>query len=62
MKKLSSQHEFAVTLADGTVKQAALYKISESLDLALLKLNGFSTPFLSPGQVRFCPLVLRFMP
>jgi len=48
MNKLSSQHEFAVTLADGTVKQAALYKISERLDLALLKLNGFTTPFLQP--------------
>jgi len=48
MKKLSSQHEFAVTLADGTVKQAALYKISESLDLALLKLSGYTTPFLQP--------------
>jgi S1-C subfamily serine protease len=46
MNKLSSQYEFAVTLADGTVKQAALYKISERLDLALLKLNGFTTPFL----------------
>jgi len=48
MNKLSSQYEFAVTLADGTVKQAALYKISDSFDLALLKLNGYTTPFLQP--------------
>ena len=48
MNKLASQHQFAVTLADGTVKQAALYRISDRLDLALLKLNGYTTPFLQP--------------
>lgn len=48
IKKLSSQYEFAVTLADGAVKQVSLYTISERLDLALLKLNGYTTPFLQP--------------
>lgn len=44
--KLSSQFQFTVTLADGTVKQAVLYKISNRFDLALLKLSGYTTPFL----------------
>ena len=56
MNKLSSQYEFAVTLADGTVKQAVLYKISERLDLALLKLNGYTTPFLQPRTGQLLPI------
>ena len=47
-RKLASQNEFSVTLADGTVKQAALYTVSSNLDLALLKIHGFTTPKLEP--------------
>ncbi|NOQ46417.1 MAG: trypsin-like serine protease [Desulfobulbaceae bacterium] len=51
-KKLTSQSHFPITLADGTKKWAALYRISDQLDLALLKLNDFTTPFLVPQKER----------
>lgn len=47
-RKLAGQFEFTVTLADGREKQAVLYTISENLDLALLKINGYTTPLLQP--------------
>ncbi len=46
VQKLAGQYEFSVTLADGTEKQATLYNISDTLDLALLKINGCVTPRL----------------
>ncbi len=44
------QFKFTITLADGTKKQAILYKISDSLDLALLKIKGYKTPYLLPAE------------
>jgi S1-C subfamily serine protease len=37
-----------VVLADGRRESAVFYRVSENYDLALLKLNGFKTPYLSP--------------
>jgi hypothetical protein len=45
-RELSSQSRFTITLADGEDKSAILYRISDHLDLALLKLNGYQTPYL----------------
>lgn len=50
LSQLAGQYQFIIILADGTEKSATLYKISDSLDLALLKLNGFTTPYLVPAQ------------
>jgi S1-C subfamily serine protease len=50
-QQLARQNEFSVTLADGTVRQASLYTVSSSLDLALLKIHGFTTPRLQPLTV-----------
>jgi S1-C subfamily serine protease len=50
-QQLARQNEFSVTLADGTVRQASLYTVSSSLDLALLKIHGFTTPRLQPMAV-----------
>ena len=50
-RRLASQSRFAVTLADGREESAVLYKISDRLDLALLKLNGFVTPCLQAADV-----------
>jgi S1-C subfamily serine protease len=47
-RQLAGQNEFSVTLADGTVKQAALFTVCSTLDLALLKIHGFITPRLRP--------------
>jgi len=44
------QYKFTITLADGTKKQALLYKVSDSLDLALLKIKGYKTPYLLPAK------------
>ena len=50
-RKLSSQSRFAITLADGSEESAILYKISDRLDLALLRLNGFVTPCLEAADI-----------
>lgn len=44
------QYKFTVTLADGTKMAALLYKISDSYDLALLKIKGAKTPYLLPAK------------
>lgn len=49
-RKLSYQSRFTITLADGEDKSAILYRVSDHLDLALLKLNGFQTPFLEAAD------------
>lgn len=45
-RELSYQSRFTITLADGEDKSAILYRVSDHLDLALLKLNGYQTPYL----------------
>jgi S1-C subfamily serine protease len=47
-KSLAHQNRFEVILADGRRESAIFYRVSESYDLALLKLNGFKTPYLRP--------------
>ena len=49
-KALSLQSRFTITLADGENKSAVLYRVSDSLDLALLKLNGYKTPYLEVAE------------
>jgi serine protease Do len=49
-RELSSQSRFTITLADGEDKSAILYRISDHLDLALLKLNGYQTPYLEAAD------------
>ncbi len=44
------QFKFTVTLADGTKMAALLYKISDSYDLALLKIKEVKTPYLRPAK------------
>lgn len=51
-KELAGQYQFRVTLADGSKKQATLYRISDRHDLALLKLSGQTTPYLKPHPER----------
>ena len=41
---------FTVVLADKTELRARLVAVSEKLDLALLKIDGHQTPYLSPGK------------
>ena len=48
--RLARQSRFQVTLADGSEKSALLYRVSDALDLALLKLNGYKTPYLQPAE------------
>jgi len=48
--KLAGQYQFKIVLADGTEKYATLYRISNNLDLALLKLHDHKTPYLKPAQ------------
>lgn len=45
-EQLARQSRFRIILADGSEQSAVLYRVSDSYDLALLKLNGFRTPFL----------------
>ena len=47
-KNLASQNRFEVILADGRRESAIFYRVSDNYDLALLKLNGFKTPYLRP--------------
>jgi len=51
-KALSYQSRFTVILADGENKSAILYRVSDAHDLALLKLNGYRTPFLEVADSR----------
>jgi serine protease Do len=48
-EQLARQSRFTVILADGTEQSALLYRVSDTYDLALLKLNGVVTPYLSPA-------------
>ena len=48
--ELSRQSRFTITLADGENKSAILYRISNHHDLALLKLNGYKTPYLRVAE------------
>ena len=48
-EQLARQSRFPVILADGTERSALLYRVSDTYDLALLKLNGFVTPYLRPA-------------
>lgn len=41
---------FKITLKNGTDLEAYLERASEDHDLALLKLDGYKTPFISPGD------------
>ncbi|NNF47226.1 MAG: trypsin-like serine protease [Desulfofustis sp.] len=47
-KSLANQNRFEVVFADGRRESAVFYGVSENYDLALLKLNGFITPYLRP--------------
>jgi S1-C subfamily serine protease len=47
-ESLAYQNRFEVILADGRRESAIFYRVSENYDLALLKLNGFKTPYLRP--------------
>ncbi|MBT8334035.1 MAG: S1C family serine protease [Deltaproteobacteria bacterium] len=58
-QKLSRQSRFSITLANGSEKSVLLYKISKQLDLALLKLNGYRTPYLQPADSKAITLGQR---
>ena len=45
-RALAGQSRFTITLADGEELSAILYRTSDRHDLALLKLNGYQTPYL----------------
>ena len=47
-QKLAAQTRFEVVLADGRRESAIFYRVSENYDLALLKLDGYKTPYLRP--------------
>jgi serine protease Do len=49
-QELAAQSRFTVTLADGTELSGLLYRVSAQYDLALLKINGYRTPFIKPHQ------------
>lgn len=49
-RKLAGQTRFEVVLADGRSESAVFYRASDDLDLALLKLDGYKTPFLQPPE------------
>lgn len=49
-RRLSGQTRFDVILADGTEKSAVFYRVSDTYDLALLKIDGYRTPHLSGGD------------
>ncbi len=48
--KQAFQRGFQITLADKTVLNAEQIALSDSHDLALLKLEGYKTPFVSQGD------------
>ena len=47
-RSLAAQNRFEVILADGRRESAVFYRVSETYDLALLKLDGYKTPYLRP--------------
>ena len=47
-QKLAAQTRFEVVLADGRRESAIFYRVSDNYDLALLKLDGYKTPYLRP--------------
>lgn len=49
-RKLAAQTRFEIVLADGRRESAVFYRASETMDLALLKLDGYKTPYLQPPQ------------
>ena len=49
-RRLSDQTRFTVILADGTEKSAVFYRTSDRYDLALLKIDGYRTPYLTGGD------------
>lgn len=49
-RKLAAQTRFEIVLADGRRESAVFYRASETMDLALLKLDGYQTPYLQPPQ------------
>lgn len=51
-RNLAVQNRFEVVLADGRRESAIFYRISETYDLALLKLDGYQTPYLLPQDER----------
>ena len=54
-RALAGQSRFTITLADGEELSAILYRTSHRHDLALLKLNGYQTPYLEiadSGSIR----------
>lgn len=44
--------QFKVTLKDGRSERAELVRIAEGADLALLRIDGYRTPLLQPGNRR----------
>ena len=49
-RKRSSQNGIIILLMDGTELDVSIVSISDQYDLALLKLDGYRTPFLIPGN------------
>jgi S1-C subfamily serine protease len=49
-RALAGQNRFTVILADGSEQSALLFALSETLDLALLKMSGYRTPYLQPAH------------
>ena len=49
-RRLSGQTRFEIVLADGSTHSAIFYRVSEAYDLALLKLDGYKTPYLRPAH------------
>lgn len=49
-RRLAGQNRFTVILADGSEQSAVLYRVSDDYDLALLKLDGYTTPYLQPAD------------
>ncbi len=50
-RALAGQSRFTITLADGEDVSAILYRTSDRHDLALLKLNGYQTPYLEIADI-----------
>ncbi len=48
-QKLAHQNSFEIILADETKLYASLQRVSRQHDLALLKISGYQTPFLTPA-------------
>jgi len=50
-ENILSPGDFRAVLADGTELPCAIIAVSYGYDLALLKVSGYRTPFISPGNV-----------